>query len=72
MQERLLCSAETFEKDITIINPVVDVLRQGDNVQKIILENGSHVDADLYIDCTGWANVLQDNIDKVNQKVDCS
>ena len=56
-----------LEKDITIIKPeVVDVLRQGDNVQKIILENGSHVDADLYIDCTGWANVLQDNIDKVN------
>ena len=56
-----------LEKDITIIkSEVVDVLRQGDNVQKIILENGSHVDADLYIDCTGWANVLQDNIDKVN------
>tara|TARA_B100000287_G_C20672092_1_gene793795 strand:- start:2346 stop:3821 length:1476 start_codon:yes stop_codon:yes gene_type:complete len=48
-----------------IQSDVKDVIRNGDEVEKLILEDGSEIESDLFIDCTGWKQLLigSDNID---------
>jgi tryptophan halogenase len=38
---------------------VVEVVKTGSTVSKLILENGTEHHADLFIDCTGWTNLLK-------------
>ena len=48
-----------------IRSSVVEVVKDGNNITKLVLENGDDHSADLFIDCTGWANLL-----KTPKKVD--
>ena len=58
---------DRLKDDITIIkSEVKEVARAGNNVKKLILANGQEVQGDIYIDCTGWSNILQDQSDKVD------
>ena len=41
-----------------IQSDVKTVVKVDDNVEKIILEDGSEVTSDLFIDCTGWNQLL--------------
>ena len=46
---------------------VVDIIRKENNdIEKLILKNGREVVADLYIDCTGFRGILNNNPDRVN------
>lgn len=42
-----------------IRSSVVEVVKQDSVISKLILENGTEHSADLFIDCTGWANLLK-------------
>ena len=49
-----------------IQSDVKTVVKVEDNVEKIILEDGSEITADIFIDCTGWNQLLigkDNNID---------
>ena len=48
-----------------IQSDVKNIVRNGDDIEKLILEDGSEVVGDLYLDCTGWKQLLfgNDNID---------
>ena len=49
-----------------IQSDVKTVVKVDDDVEKIILEDGSEIKADLFIDCTGWNQLLigkEDNVD---------
>jgi len=50
-----------------IESEVVDIkYDQKDNIEHITLENGDVLSSDLFVDTTGWSNVLRKNVDKVN------
>ncbi len=49
-----------------IQSDVKKVVKNGDDIEKLVLEDGSEIVGDLYIDCTGWKQLLiggDDNID---------
>lgn len=46
---------------------VKEIVKNGKIIEKLILENGEEHHADLFLDCTGWANLL-----KTPDKVDLS
>jgi tryptophan halogenase len=41
-----------------IVSTVNEVITNELGVEKLILSNGTEVDADLYVDCTGWKSLL--------------
>lgn len=41
-----------------IKSDVVAVNKDNDNIKSLELENGDIIESDLYIDCTGWKNIL--------------
>jgi tryptophan halogenase len=41
-----------------VIGTVANIKTNSDGVEKLILENGDEITADLYIDCTGWRSIL--------------
>jgi hypothetical protein len=41
-----------------IIGTVKNIKTNHDGIEKLILESGEEVTADLYIDCTGWKSIL--------------
>ena len=41
-----------------IVGTVSDIKTNDDGIEKLILENGEEIKADLYIDCTGWSSIL--------------
>ena len=47
------------------VQKVLEVVRNGEEIEKLLLDNGEHIDADLYVDCTGFAARLI-NSDKEN------
>ena len=48
-----------------IKSDVKRVVKNGDDIEKLVLDDGSEIVGDLYIDCTGWKQLLgnDDNID---------
>lgn len=51
----------------SIKSEVVDIIRKENNdIEKLILKNGREITADLYIDCTGFRGILNNNPDRVN------
>lgn len=53
-------------RNVTLIkSEVVKVEKQNDIISKLVLKNGEEITADLYIDCTGFRNVLRDAPEKV-------
>ena len=49
-----------------IQSDVTDVIKNGDDIEKLILEDGREIEADLFIDCTGFKRLLfgqEDTID---------
>lgn len=64
LQEKL----QNRVKVTSIKSEVIDVLRDSDshNVTELILKNGQHITADLYVDCTGFKAILNHNPDRVN------
>lgn len=44
-----------------IQSSVKEVKRDGDRIVELLLENNQQIKADLYIDCTGFINLLTDN-----------
>ena len=60
LQNRVIPTVEYIQSDVT------KVVRDGDDIEKLLLEDGSEVTGDLYIDCTGWKQLLigsDNNID---------
>lgn len=53
---------------VQIQSDVVEVLRNTEthNVTKLILKNGQEIEADLYVDCTGFKAILNHKPDRVN------
>jgi len=41
-----------------IVGTVVDIKTNEDGIEKLILDNGDEIKANLYIDCTGWKSLL--------------
>ena len=60
IQERIKHKINYIRKD------VVEIERQNKDITKLILKDGSIVEADLYIDCTGFKSMLQPDKDKVD------
>lgn len=57
-----------LQSKITMMDSdIVDVIRKDNVVEKIILENGNSLSANLYIDCTGFKSLL-----KPQKRVDIS
>ena len=56
-----------LENKITFIqSDVININKENNNITSLELENGSIIHSDLYIDCTGWKNILgkpQDRVD---------
>lgn len=53
--------------DINFINSdVVEVNKDNKNISSILLANGEKIHSDLFVDCTGWKNILG----KPNEKID--
>jgi len=48
-----------------IRSSVVSVVKKDKVITELILENGTHHHADLFVDCTGWSNLLK-TPEKVN------
>lgn len=64
---KLLQNKILGSRNVNLIkSEVVLVERDNDNITKLFLKNGEEISADLYIDCTGFKNVLRENPDKVN------
>lgn len=56
-----------LEDKVTIIkSEVVTVNRNDNNIDSLLLKNGSEIVADLYIDCTGFKQLLQYNPNRVD------
>ena len=55
-------------KVTSIKSEVIDVLRDSDShdITELILKNGQHITADLYVDCTGFKAILNHEPDRVN------
>lgn len=53
------------EDNVKIIDAVVKDIKQKENgdIDSLLLDNGVSVDADLYIDCTGFARILMKKLD---------
>jgi tryptophan halogenase len=49
----------------SIKSEVVEINRTEGRVQELILKNGQRVSADLYLDCTGFKQLLHDSPDRV-------
>jgi tryptophan halogenase len=49
-----------------IASDVVELHKDGDNIKSLKLANGAVVEADLFIDCTGFKSILRTESDKVN------
>lgn len=45
---------------------VKNIKRDGTKILSLELENGQEISADLYVDCTGFANILTENPEKVD------
>lgn len=47
---------------------VNEVVRNGDNVEKLILKDGSEISAEIFIDCTGFRSILRpkETLDRVD------
>lgn len=53
---------------LSIKSDVIDVIRDADthDVVKLILKNGQEINADLYVDCTGFKAILNHKPERVN------
>lgn len=47
-----------MDKITLIRSKVVDINRNDEGIQSVILENGSVIEGDIFVDCTGFASVL--------------
>lgn len=53
--------------NVSFINSeVVDVVKNGEDIEYLSLNNGEKFSADLYIDCTGFKHLLSDSPEKVD------
>lgn len=55
----------TTRKVTNIKSEVVDIIREGDQIQHLLLKNQQTISADLYIDCTGFKHLLNEFPDRV-------
>lgn len=61
IQEKILA-----DRNVTsITSEVIDIHRNAGRIQQVVLKNNQKVTADLFIDCTGFAQLLHDCPEKV-------
>jgi hypothetical protein len=54
-------------RNVTLINSeVVDIVRNGADIEQLILKNQQTVSADLFLDCTGFKHLLHDCPERVD------
>ena len=60
---------EKLKDKIRIIkSEVVNVIKEADNIDFIELKNGEFIKSDLYVDCTGFYNILRKSERKIDLK----
>lgn len=63
---KIIQNIVTSTRNVTTIkSEVVEIVRENSRVEKLILKNGQEISADLYVDCTGFIQLLNQDPKRV-------